>query len=61
MTDMERVPVLDLGPELELLWDELSAEALRVIRSGRFVLGPDVEAFERDASPSTWGCGTRSG
>lgn len=47
---MGRVPVLDLGPELELLWDELSAEALRVIRSGRFVLGPDVEAFEEAAA-----------
>ncbi|MGD8495017.1 MAG: DegT/DnrJ/EryC1/StrS family aminotransferase [Gemmatimonadales bacterium] len=50
MIDRERVPVLDLGPELELLWDELSAEALRVIRSGRFVLGPDVEAFEAEAA-----------
>lgn len=50
MTDSGRVPVLDLGPELESLWEELSAEALRVIRSGRFVLGPDVEAFERDAA-----------
>jgi dTDP-4-amino-4,6-dideoxygalactose transaminase len=46
----ERIPVLDLGPELELLWEELSAEALRVIRSGRFVLGPDVEGFEDAAA-----------
>jgi dTDP-4-amino-4,6-dideoxygalactose transaminase len=44
------VPVLDLGPELEALWGELSSEALRVLRSGRFVLGPDVEAFEREAA-----------
>ncbi len=47
-TDRDRVPVLDLTPEHEMLWDELQTEALRVLRSGRFVLGPDVEAFERD-------------
>lgn len=45
---MDRIPVLDLSPEHEALWDELQSEALRVIRSGRFVLGPDVEAFEHD-------------
>jgi len=50
MTGAERVPVLDLGPELEALWGELSSEVLRVLRSGRFVLGPDVEAFEREAA-----------
>jgi dTDP-4-amino-4,6-dideoxygalactose transaminase len=51
MTDGRgRVPVLDLGPELDELWGELSSEALRVLRSGRFVLGPDVEAFEREAA-----------
>lgn len=48
MTD--RVPVLDLAPEHEALWEELSAEALRVLRSGRFVLGPDVEAFEHEVA-----------
>lgn len=51
MTDGgERIPVLDLSPELEALWGKLSSEALRVLRSGQFVLGPDVEAFERDAA-----------
>lgn len=50
MTGAGRVPVLDLAPELEALWGELSSEALRVLRSGRFVLGPDVEAFEREAA-----------
>lgn len=46
----ERVPVLDLSPELEELWGELSGEALRVLRSGRFVLGPDVQAFEDEVA-----------
>lgn len=46
MTESGRVPVLDLSAEIEALWGELSSEALRVLRSGRFVLGPDVQAFE---------------
>ena len=50
MSEGERVPVLDLSPELEELWEERSGEALRVLRSGRFVLGPDVEAFEEEAA-----------
>lgn len=50
MTGRERIPVLDLGPELEELWGELSTEVLRVLRSGRFVLGPDVQSFEDEAA-----------
>jgi len=46
VTESGRVPVLDLSAEIEALWGELSSEALRVLRSGRFVLGPDVQAFE---------------
>jgi dTDP-4-amino-4,6-dideoxygalactose transaminase len=46
----ERIPVLDLAPEHEALWDELSTEALRVLRSGSFVLGPEVAAFEREVA-----------
>lgn len=45
-----RVPPLDLRPEIDALWDELSAAALRVLRSGHYVLGPEVEAFEREAA-----------
>lgn len=42
------VPFLDLSRESELLGDELVGAAVRVIRSGRFVLGPEVEAFEEE-------------
>ncbi|MCL7981294.1 MAG: DegT/DnrJ/EryC1/StrS family aminotransferase, partial [marine benthic group bacterium] len=48
--DAERVPPLDLRPELEALWEPLSEAALRVLQSGRFVLGPEVEAFETEAA-----------
>jgi dTDP-4-amino-4,6-dideoxygalactose transaminase len=44
------IPLLDLGPEIELLWDELEAAVLDVLRSGRFILGPNVEAFEREVA-----------
>lgn len=50
MSNSDKIPVLDLGPEHEALWDELSSEALRVLRSGQFVLGPDVEGLEREAA-----------
>jgi dTDP-4-amino-4,6-dideoxygalactose transaminase len=46
----DRVPPLDLLPELEELWTPLSEAALRVLRSGQYVLGPEVEAFEREAA-----------
>jgi dTDP-4-amino-4,6-dideoxygalactose transaminase len=46
----DRIPPLDLLPELEELWTPLSEAALRVLRSGNYVLGPEVEAFEREAA-----------
>jgi dTDP-4-amino-4,6-dideoxygalactose transaminase len=49
-TDPARVPPLDLTPELDALWKPLSEAALRVLRSGQFVLGPEVAAFEREAA-----------
>ncbi len=44
------VPVLDLAPEIEALRDDLSAAAERVLRSGQFVGGPEVAAFEDEAA-----------
>jgi dTDP-4-amino-4,6-dideoxygalactose transaminase len=38
---------VDLAAERRELGPELDAAALRVLASGRFVLGPEVEAFER--------------
>lgn len=42
------VPFLDLGPGLDELGAEIDAAVGRVIGSRRFVLGPEVEAFERE-------------
>ncbi len=41
---------MDLTPEIELIEGEVLDAIRRVVRSGRFVLGPEVEAFEREAA-----------
>jgi dTDP-4-amino-4,6-dideoxygalactose transaminase len=50
VSTLARIPILDLAPEIELLWDELNAAFQRVLRSGQFIGGPEVEAFEREAA-----------
>jgi len=47
---MNSLPVYDPLPEVEALWEELQAAALRVLRSGRYILGPEVEAFEEEVA-----------
>jgi dTDP-3-amino-3,4,6-trideoxy-alpha-D-glucose transaminase len=42
------VPLFDTSTTLEPLRDELRAAVARVLDSGRFILGPEVEAFERE-------------
>lgn len=42
------VPFLDLPAAYAELQDELDAAAQRVMKSGRFILGPEVEAFESE-------------
>lgn len=43
-----RIPILDLTPEIEALWPDLQAAIARVVRSGRFIMGPEVAAFEQE-------------
>jgi dTDP-3-amino-3,4,6-trideoxy-alpha-D-glucose transaminase len=43
-----RVPFLDLDAGYRELQPELEAAQRRVMESGRYVLGPEVEEFERD-------------
>jgi dTDP-4-amino-4,6-dideoxygalactose transaminase len=45
-----KIPPLDLLPEIELLWGELEAAISGVVRSGQFVLGPQVRAFENEVA-----------
>lgn len=51
-----RLAFLDLRAGIEECEPQLSAALARVRASGRFVLGPEVEAFEREFASA---CGTR--
>jgi dTDP-4-amino-4,6-dideoxygalactose transaminase len=44
----EPIPMLDLVPEIEEQWDDLMKAVEGVIRSGKFILGPNVDAFEEE-------------
>jgi len=45
-----KIPMVDLSEQTERLWPELEKAVLGVLRSGRFILGPNVEAFERETA-----------
>ncbi len=45
-----RIPILDLGPEIEQLRPALDAAWQRVLESHQFIMGPEVDAFEREAA-----------
>lgn len=47
---VNRVPLLDLRRDTEAMDRELEAAFVRVLRSGHYILGPEVEAFEREVA-----------
>lgn len=49
------IPMVDTGAWHQSIQSELESVALRVLRSGRYILGPEMEAFEREVS-SYLGC-----
>jgi dTDP-4-amino-4,6-dideoxygalactose transaminase len=42
-----KIPVLDLAPEISMLWDELNSAFQDVLRSGHFIMGEQVATFEK--------------
>ncbi len=46
------VPLLDLTAQHATLREEIEAAVLRVLRGGRYVLGPEVEALETELAAS---------
>ena len=44
------IPILDLAPQHDALWPELTAAFERVARSGVFIGGDEVAAFEAEAA-----------
>jgi dTDP-4-amino-4,6-dideoxygalactose transaminase len=47
---LPKIPVLDLTSEIEALWDELMAAIQGVLKSGQFIMGPNVKAFEQEVA-----------
>ncbi len=43
----DKIPVLDLAPEISMLWDELNSAFQDVLRSGHFIMGEQVAIFEK--------------
>ncbi len=43
-----RIPIVDLAAEYEEIGPAVEAAVLRVLRSGRYILGPETEAFEQE-------------
>ena len=50
MSQLSPIPILDLTPEIDALWDELTAATERVMRSAGFIMGPEVAAFESEVA-----------
>ncbi|NPV90663.1 MAG: DegT/DnrJ/EryC1/StrS family aminotransferase [Firmicutes bacterium] len=45
-----RIPLLDLNPQVNSIWDEITGSIQDVIRSGQFIMGPNVKAFEEETA-----------
>jgi dTDP-4-amino-4,6-dideoxygalactose transaminase len=50
MTKPKTLPVLDLSPEIEFLWDKLNTAIQGVLCSTQFIMGPNVKAFEQEVA-----------
>ena len=58
------IPLLDLRAQYQGIRDEIDPAIARVLRSGRYVLGPEVEAFEQEFAQfctSRYAVGVNSG
>jgi len=45
-----KIPILDLQPQIRTHWDEFNAAFQRVMRLGQFILGPEEKAFEQECA-----------
>ncbi len=48
MADNLKIPILDLTRQYRSIKEEIDRAIRRVVESGRFILGPEVEAFEQE-------------
>ena len=59
-----KVPLLDLQAQLEYLEDDLIEAVTRVVKSTRYIQGPEVEVFEKEIAEycgAAYGIGVTSG
>jgi dTDP-4-amino-4,6-dideoxygalactose transaminase len=59
-----KVPLLDLRAQLEYLENDLTAAVTRVLKSTRYIQGPEVEEFEKEIAEycgAAYGVGVSSG
>jgi dTDP-4-amino-4,6-dideoxygalactose transaminase len=47
MSTQTQIPILDLKPQVEKLWPELTSAIEKVLKSTAFIMGPEVGAFEK--------------
>lgn len=45
-----KIPILDLKPQYRAIQEEIKAAVNRVLESGQFILGPEVQQFEADTA-----------
>jgi len=43
-----KIPLLDMSPEIESIWDELMVAIQDVLKKGQFIMGPNVKEFESE-------------
>lgn len=58
------IPQLDLRAQYEAIKDEIDQAVARVVKSGRYILGPEVEALEKEIASyceAKFGVGVASG
>ncbi|MCE5324697.1 DegT/DnrJ/EryC1/StrS family aminotransferase [bacterium] len=47
---MAKIPLLNTRPEIDSIWDQLVNELENTIKSGQFIMGPNVKAFESEVA-----------
>ncbi|MEN6356674.1 MAG: DegT/DnrJ/EryC1/StrS family aminotransferase [Armatimonadota bacterium] len=47
---MAKIPLLNTRPEIDSIWNELMQELEKTIKSGQFIMGPNVKAFESEVA-----------
>ncbi|MCW5937842.1 MAG: DegT/DnrJ/EryC1/StrS family aminotransferase [Fimbriimonadaceae bacterium] len=47
---LTKIPILDPRPEIESIWPEVTAALEDVLKTGQFIMGPNVTGFEAEAA-----------